>query len=686
MTASRKLALNGRDNREIAALLARLVTDNTAPQFDHLNDLVAEPIDWQQVSPLSLGSLLEAAMAPTQRRNLGAHYTSEKNILKVINSLFMDELRAEFHRLKGQPELLLQLQDRLAQLKFLDPACGCGNFLALAYRELRQLELAILQTLKQQGASLLNRNALTKVNLNQFYGLELAELPTQIAQIVMWLTDYQINWQVSQQLGIDFVKWPLAPSARIVSGDALTKNWSEIIAPTELNYILGNPPFIGYHLQSKAQKSAIRQLLGHLPSAGMLDYVAGWFYKTAEYMQENQAIRAAFLATNSITQGRQVAVLWKELLSMGVKIHFAHRTFQWADKLPDAAVHCVIIGFGLQEVAIKRLFYYDTPQSEAREQIVASISPNLRELVLPLLLPRSTPLCAVPTMTYGSKPVDGGHFLLSNKEKEALIAAEPLAQAVIRPFVGAKEFLTNQPRWCLWLVDADPELLKQLPLVQARVKQVQQMRQQSSKSATAKLAVWPTVFAENRQPQTDYLLLPLHFSYRRDYLPLGFLTANWIAGNSCATLAGATNYHFGVLSSGMHRAWVDAICGRLKSDTRYSVSLVYNNFPWPMSPSKQQQEAVAVAAQAVLAARAEFAATPLATLYDPMIMPAALLTAHQVLDRAVDRCYRRLPFVDEAARVAYLFQLYEQYHASLFPALQLSRRQNPHPVVKKMPT
>jgi hypothetical protein len=676
----------------------------------------AAAIDWRQVSPLIWATLWETAIDRKQRRHWGAHYTSEENILKVINALFMDDLRADFERFHDQPSLWRQFQAQLSQLRFLDPACGGGNFLVLAYRELRQLELAVLalaaaaelQSFEPQTWLPLASNPdnaiksaidpekvivskeplLIKVQVKQFYGLDLDPQAVMIAQLALWLTECQLHYQAQQQgfQPLDGEVVPLLPekSATLMVQDALVANWQAMIAPEQFNYILGNPPFVGYHLQSKSQKSTMRQLLALVPRAGILDYVAGWFYKAAQYMQEHSTTKAALVATSSITQGQQVAVLWTALQALGIKIQFAHQAFVWAANTRTTAdVHCVIIGFGRQGGAPKRLFCYDTLNGVARETLVTDISPDLKELAHPLLMARSQPLCAVPTMRYGSKPADGGHLLLSDAERSALIAAEPLAASGIRPFVSAKEFLNHEPRWCLWLVDIPPQLLKQLPLVQARVKQVQQLRQQSRKALTNKLAAQPTLFGEIRQPTRDYLLLPLHFSHQRHYLLLGLFTADWIVGNSCAAVAGATPYHWGILSSAMHMAWINAICGRLKSDVRYSISVVYNNFPWPMVPSEKQQAAVSAASQQILATREEFADTALATLYDPVTMPPALSNAHRALDRAVDRCYRPQPFVDEAARLTFLFQLYEQYNASLFPAPQLPRRRAARVAVKK---
>ncbi|MBD1208461.1 MAG: class I SAM-dependent DNA methyltransferase [Ignavibacteria bacterium] len=632
-------------------------------------------LDWSRISPAIFGSMFQAAMNPAERRALGAHYTSEQNILKALKPLFLDDLRAEFETLKlsksNRPKLE-EFHRRLATVRVFDPACGCGNFLVTAYRELRQLELDVLttlDTLKGTGQLATDVAAMTWVNVGQFYGIELEEFPARIAEVALWLADHQMNIHASQQFGSYFTRLPLTESAHILHGNALRTDWREVLPPAECSYIVGNPPFVGTQMQSSEQKADIRAVFGNDKVANSLDFVTAWHKKAAEYIGGTR-IKAAFVSTNSISQGEQVGVLWNELFKHGMAIAFAHRTFKWTNEAPGkAAVHCVIIGFAAKEVletAPRLLYEYETPTSEPHVSEVPNISPYLIPAGNTLVHARSTPLCDVPEMCKGNQPTDGGNLLFAAKaERDEFIAQEPNAEKFIRPFVGSDEFINGTTRWCLWLKDASPQELRAMPHVLERVEKVRTMRLASTKEATRKKAAIATLFDEIRQPERRYLLVPSVSSERRMYIPIGFMDAETIVSNLALIVPNATLYHFGILSSLLHMTWVKYVCGRLKSDFRYSNTIVYNNFPWAESPTDAQKQAVERAAQAVLDARSAFPQSSLADLYDPLTMPPALVRAHQDLDRAVEKCYRQKAFGTDEERIAFLFELYERYTAPL---------------------
>ncbi|MBK1641666.1 hypothetical protein CKO12_07205 [Chromatium okenii] len=628
-------------------------------------------LDWGRISPAIFGALFQSVMDAKNRRHLGAHYTSETNILKLIKPLFLDELRAEFERVKRQSKSnLFAFQEQLASLKFFDPACGCGNFLVIVYRELRLLELEVLRALfgASKALSIGAGEFNILCNVNQFYGIEIEEFPAQIAQTALWLTDHQMNQMASQEFGQYYLRIPLTHSATIRHGNALQLDWRELVPPAKLNYILGNPPFIGKAYQTPAQKKDLAQVFHDVKGAGVLDFVAAWFRKAADYMADNTAVKTAFVATNSITQGEQVGVLWSDLLKRGIHIHFAHRTFQWSNEAKgNAAVHCVIIGFALHDAMKKQLFVYETPQSEPSEMKPSNINPYL--LAAPNVVlekRRVAPVGALP-MVFGSMPNDGGHLLLSAPERAALISKEPAAAAWIKPFAMGYELINNSPRYCLWLVDISPDELQQLPHVLARVQQCRQHRLQSLRPATTLLAARPGLFGEIRQPASTYLAIPCVSSERRQYIPLAFLPSTHIAGDKLLIIPNAQRYQFGVLTSAMHMAWMRTVCGRLENRYQYSITIVYNNFPWPENITDQQRNTIEQAAQAVLDARAQTLNASLAALYDPFTMPVKLVNAHRQLDRAVDAAYSKQKFSGDAERVAFLFERYQQRTASLAP-------------------
>jgi hypothetical protein len=623
-------------------------------------------LDWSRISPAIFGSLFQSVMDATLRRNLGAHYTTEKNILKLVKPLFLDDLRAEFERIKTHRKRLEDFHQRLAKLTFLDPACGCGNFLIIAYRELRLLELDVLRTLDKGEASLDVAQFNILCDVDQFYGIEIEEFPAQIAQTALWLMDHQMNMRVSEEFGKYFVRLPLRKSPTILHGNALRMDWREIVKPETLSYILGNPPFGGAKYINEAQRADMTATFADVPSAGLLDFVSAWYRKAADYMADNPRIKAAFVSTNSITQGEQVGVLWPDLLKRGIKLHFTHRTFQWSSEARGkAAVHCVIIGFALHDAEDKRIFDYETPQAEPQEIKAEHINPYLVDAADLVIANREKPICPVPEIGIGNKPIDNGHYLFTQAERDEFLKQEPDAAPYFRRWLGADEFLNGYERWCLWLGDCPPEALKRMPEAVKRVEKVRRYRLDSKSAPTRKLAATPTRFHVENMPDSDFLVIPKVSSERRVYIPLGFMAPATLYSDLVFILPQATRYHFGVLSSAMHMAWVRSVCGRLESRYRYSAGIVYNNFPWPQAPTDRQKQAIEDAAQAVLDERAKFPKASLADLYDPLTMPPTLTKAHQKLDAAVDMAYAKRKFIGDSDRVAFLFELYQQITSPL---------------------
>jgi len=628
--------------------------------------------NWGQISPAIFGSLFQSVMDKDKRRGIGAHYTTEANILKIVKPLFLDDLRAELDAAKRSPGAngarLRQLHDKLADLTFLDPACGCGNFLILAYRELRLLEIELLQALYPSGQLVLDAGDLSRVNVDAFYGIELEEFPARIAEVALWLMDHQMNLRLSEAFGLYYARIPLAAAAHIHHGNALATDWASLVPPARLRYLLGNPPFVGSKYQDDTQRAEMAALFAGVPGAGVLDYVAAWYLKAAQYIQ-GTAIVCAFVSTNSITQGEQVAVLWQELLNRyRIKLYFAHRTFAWSsDARGKAAVHCVIVGFAAFDTAKPKLLYeYADPKGSPDEARAANINPYLIDAADILITKRSRPLCPAPEMGIGNKPIDGGNYLFTPEERDEFIAREPAAAPFFRRWLGADEFLNGYERWCLWLGDCPPDQLRRMPHALQRVEAVRQLRFASKSAPTRAIAATPTRFHVENMPTSTYLATPKVTSERRVYAPIGFMPPETFCSDLMFIIPDATLYHFGVLSSTMHMAWLRAVGGRLKSDFRYSNTLVYNNFPWP-DPSEAQTAAIEAAAQAVLDARAAFPGSALADLYDPLTMPPALTKAHQALDRAVDRAYRSPAFEHERARLEYLFARYQALTAPLLP-------------------
>lgn len=642
-------------------------------QFDKkmreaLLDLCA--LDWSMISPAIFGSLFQSIMDADARRNLGAHYTSEENILKLIKPLFLDSLWAEFEKVKTNKNKLAEFHQKLSTLTFFDPACGCGNFLVITYRELRLLELEVLRAgsgfSKNKTGGFIDVETLIQVDVDQFYGIEIEEFPAQIAQVALWLTDHQMNMRISDEFGNYFARIPLKSTPHIVNANALQHDWAEVLAPEKCSYILGNPPFVGKKEQSPSQKADMQFVCGLIKSAGVLDFVSAWYIKAARYMQNNQAIRCAFVSTNSITQGEQVGVLWGWMLAQGIKIHFAHRTFSWSNEARGkAAVHCVIIGFGKQDVAEKTIFEYEDIKGVPHAITVSNISPYLMDSASIVIDAKSKPICPVPEIVFGSKAVDFGHFVIEASELEGFLRLEPNAKQYIREYIGGEEFLNNTKRYCLWLKGIAPQVLRGMPHVLNRVEAVRQERLRSVKLPTRTLANKPSEFGEDRQPSSTYLLIPKVSSENRQYIPLGFFTPDVIINPSVLVVPNAGLYELGILQTSMHNAWMRAVCGRMKSDYQYSASIVYNNFPWP-EPTEKQTQSIEATAQGVLDARAMHPNASLADLYDPLTMPANLLKAHQALDKAVDAAYGYKDAQTDAARVAFLFELYQKI-TSLLP-------------------
>ena len=636
-------------------------------------------LDWSKISPAIFGAMFQSVMNPDERHSLGAHYTSEENILKLIHPLFLDELWKEFDEYKKQVsgariKNLNGLHTKIASLKFLDPACGCGNFLVLAYRELRLLELAILEELENSGQQILDIDNFLRVTVNQFYGIEIEEFPAQIAQTALWLMDHQMNRLVSSRLGRYFIRIPIASSATIIQGNALNLDWEQVVPKKELSYILGNPPFLGARVMSKEQSAEIACLFNGVKNAGNLDYVTGWYKKAADYIKDT-TIKCAFVSTNSICQGQQVPILWPLLFSQGIHIDFAHQTFKWSNEARgNAAVYCIIVGFSLNESTDKKLFLYEDVKDVPKEVPAKQINAYLMDAQNVFIDSRSKTIEErTKPLLFGSMPNDGGHLIIELNEYEDFIKQEPESQKYIKTFIGAEEFINNKKRYCLWIVNAEPKHLKQCPHILERIQKVREHREHSSREATRKLAAMPSLFGEIRQPETGYyLLIPSTSSERRKYIPIGFIDASTISSNANLIVPNATLYEFGILTSQMHMAWTRTVCGRLEMRYRYSAQIVYNNFPWPEA-SETQKESIAQKAQAVLDARNKFPESSLADLYDPDTMPSVLVKAHAVLDSAVDKLYRKTAFSDDAARTAHLFELYLKKTEGLISSTRRAR-------------
>ena len=719
--------------------------------------LDAGRFDWTAISPAIFGALFQSVMEPAERRAAGAHYTTEKNILKVIEPLFLDDLRAEFERLKARRDSrvvpdLHRFQQKLGGLRFFDPACGCGNFLIIAYRELRALEIEVLRALNPDRRQFeMLAEVLSVVEVDQFHGIEVGEFPARIAATALWMMDHIMNNRLSLEFGRTYARIPIEKSPNVRHADALETDWAEVLPPEECDYVFGNPPFGGAKYQSPAQRTQVRRVAALGGSGGTLDYVAAWFVRAAEYVRRaaspsagrasasppdpaeqsgrgaatgraaghasaspldpaEQAGRDAapdraaggvsasppdpaerprsaggvsrparprigFVATNSITQGEQAAQLWPLLFGRGLEIAFAHRTFAWgSDARGVAHVHVVIVGLDAAEraPADRRLFTYEDVKGEPIESRHAVLTPYLFDgggLADPHLVVREEgrPINGLPRLVIGSKPIDGGHYIFNAEQRAAFLDAEPDAEPLLRPYVGAREYLRGGERWILALHDVSPAALARLPRVRERIAAVRAYRQASKSEPTLQLAETPTLYHVNVIPDRPFLIVPRVSSERREYAPTGWLEPPTVPSDAALVLLGVTRPIFALLTSAMHMAWLRHIGGRLKSDYRYSAGLVYNTFPTPprWTDGDANRAALEPLAQAVLDARAAHPDSTLADMYAPDLMPPDLRRAHQKLDRAVDRLYRRARFTSERERVEHLFTLYERLRAPL---------------------
>ena len=616
--------------------------------------------DWHKISPAIFGSMFQGVMDKKKRRELGAHYTSEENILKLIKPLFLDELYAEFERVKVDKVLLEKFHNKIANLKFLDPACGCGNFLIITYRELRRLELEVLKMQVDSAYISLfdDISKLIKVNVNQFYGIEIEDFPSQIAKVGMWLMDHQMNLEVSNYFGLYYIRLPLVDSATIICDNALRIDWESVVPKSELNYILGNPPFVGASLMNKEQKAEAVAVFGKIKLSNSIDYVGAWYHKAANYMQGTK-IKTAFVSTNSITQGEQVAALWDKLLKVyHAQIIFGYRTFKWNNEaVGNAAVHCTIIGFCCSDFGGKKYIYdYDGVPNESK-----NINPYLIDAPNILIMSTSKPVSDIPKMIYGNKPSDGGNLILTKEEAEKLIADDKGIACCIRRYVGAKDFLhNNEERYCLWLKDISPVVFRKNKEVMRRIDAVRKIREESTADATKEKSSVPHLFFFIAHPEDTYLLVPLHSSENRKYIPIGFMEPSIIASNACSIVPNATLYHFGVMTSDVHMIWMRTVAGRLEMRYRYSGGVVYNNFPW-CNPTEAQRAKIEKTAKDILDARALYSDSSLADLYGALYLYPELQKAHQANDRAVMEAYGFWGKLNsESECVAELMKMYQK--------------------------
>ena len=621
--------------------------------YDTLLSKASGDFNWSHISPTIFGAVFESTLNPETRRSGGMHYTSIENIHKVIDPLFLDGLRKELDEIREisvvrtRTAKLKAFQEKLAELTFLDPACGSGNFLTETYISLRRLENEVIRSLidAQKGTAagqimmgLEGDLTPIMVSIQQFYGIEINDFAATVAKTALWIAESQMMKQTEDivHMNLDFL--PLKSYVNIVEGNALRLDWAEVVPKDKLDYIMGNPPFVGYSLQSKSQKDDILNIYVDekgkpYKTAGKIDYVAGWYFKAAQLM-EGTGIRTAFVSTNSITQGEQVAGVWKPLYDrFGIHIDFAHRTFRWDSEANlKAQVHCVIVGYSsTPNDEPKRLY------DNERVQIVDGINAYLLNAPDIFITSINKPLCDIPQMMYGNKPVDGGNLIVEKEDYRAFIQAEPQAEQYLKRLVGAREFINGELRWCLWLKGVSPAVIKAMPLVMERVRKVREMRESSPDAGAQKLALTPTTFRETNNPDSA-IVIPCHSSENRRYIPMGYIDSTFVVTNAVQIIPDASLYHFGVLTSNVHMAWTRAVCGRIKSDYRYSKDIVYNNFPWP-TPTDAQKAAIEHTAQAILDARALYPDCSLADLYDEVTMPVELRRAHQANDKAVMQAY-----------------------------------------------
>ena len=626
----------------------------------------SDNFDWSEISPTIFGAVFESTLNPETRRSGGMHYTSIENIHKVIDPLFLDDLKAELAEIKAiavtktRDKRLHELQDKLASLAWLDPAAGSGNFLTESYLSVRKLENEIIDLLYHGQITMGEALDPIKVSIGQFYGIEINDFAVTVARTALWIAENQMMKATEDivHMTLDFL--PLKTNAHIVEGNALRIDWSKVVPKEKLNYIMGNPPFVGYSLQSKEQKDDILSLYVDekgkpYKTAGKIDYVSGWYWKASQFMH-GTGIRTALVSTNSITQGEQVASVWKPLYErFGIHIDFAYRTFRWDSEASiKAHVHCVIVGFScaLNEQA-RRIYFAESTREADNINAYLLDAPDL------YVESRTEPLCDVPAMVTGNRPADGGHLIIEANEYDDFVHSEPTARMYIKRLIGSTEFINNKKRWCLWLVNAKPSDIRKMPEVLKRIEACKSDRENADDPGRRKLAETPTLFRETCNPDKA-LVVPEVSSQNRRYIPMGYIDNSVICTNKIQMVPDSTLYHFGILTSNVHMAWMRAVCGRLKSDYDYSKKIVYNNFPWP-KPNDEQKARIEQTAQAILDARALYPDASLADLYDELTMPPELRKAHQANDCAVMQAYGMpIKETDEAACVAWLMRLYQE--------------------------
>ena len=671
-------------------------------------------LDWSKISPAIFGSMFQSVMNPKERRNLGAHYTSEKNILKLIKPLFLDELWAEFDAIKINKNKLTEFHKKISLLKFLDPACGCGNFLIITYRELRLLELAVLRAIYKSGQGILDVREIIWLDVDMMCGIEYEEFPARIAEVAMWLIDHQMNMLISNEFGQYFVRLPLKKAAKIVHGNALKIDWATLknkntayVYADELNYkvsepevsygtlnvitksgnkldksqefpasnkadkiyydyIIGNTPFIGSKIMSQTQRNEVVKEFDNIQGSGVLDYVTAWYIKAAKHIQGTK-IKVAFVSTNSVVQGEQTGILWGQMINKyDITIHFAHRTFKWSNEAKgNAAVYCVIVGFANYDTNDKRIFDYEDIKGEAYEIKAKNINPYLVDAKNIFIEKRSIPLCNVPKMNFGNIALDSGFLIFSELEKKEFISLEPKSEKWFKKLLGANELLYSETRWCLWLLDVKPNELNSMPHVLKRIKKVREARLNANDKGTQRLADRAHQFRDLNNPE-NYIAIPITTGENRKYIPIVYANSDLIPAVTVQAIPNGTLYHFGVLTSSMHMAWVRTVCGRLESRFRYSKDIVYNNYPWPENITERQKQTIEVAAQKIIDIRKLFFESTLVDLYKTETMPTSLVKAHNELDKAVESAYRKQTFTSEPNRLDFLIELYEKYTADLF--------------------
>lgn len=659
--------------------------DIEIPRFnEEIRELVlqraADDFDWSQISPTIFGAVFESTLNPETRRAGGMHYTSIENIHKVIDPLFLDGLRAELSEISSTPvlktrkEKALSFQRKLAGLKFLDPACGSGNFLTESYTSLRRLENEALRILYGDNRVMGELVNPIRVSISQFYGIEINDFACSVAQTALWIAELQMMRETDEIVGFDLDPLPLRAYTNIREGNALLLDWNAVVPASEADFIMGNPPFVGARIMSRGQKDDLAAVFGgKWKNLGNLDYVSGWYKKAADYMlsagataavpgapaavpeTRGKSVRAALVSTNSICQGESVAALWKPLMEAGVHIDFAWRTFRWDSEASQKAhVHCVIVGFSTASGSRER-FIVDEAGTRRRAERISAYLLDAGDVFIGS---RTKPLCAVPEIGIGNKPIDGGNYLFTKEEMDEFIKKEPASAVWFRPFWGSYEFINREPRYCLWLGDCPPNVLRSMPECMKRVKAVRDYRLASPSAGTVKLAERPTRFHVENMPESEYIVVPRVSSEKRAYVPMGFLSPDNLCSDAVQIIPSATLYHLGVLESSVHMAWMRAVCGRLKSDYRYSKDIVYNNFPWP-SADDVRKERIGRTAQGILDARALYPECSLADLYDELTMPAELRRAHRDNDIAVLEAYGFPEDASESDIVARLFSLYQ---------------------------